>query len=221
MIDDPNEYRRIIELANQLQNVEIRILLKILSAFFSKIHRAQVQYESSEWIIFKQELIDAYRYQMLTCHGDAMSEPSQNLLSSEKKSILPLLIMSQLTKVCESNWIESPDYDYNIENKAANIFWELDDLIDLTKDIKNGQVNSIVIRIEMAQPQFRLKPQNELLIYLLESNTIPMAIEGFCTHLCDLILLLKKMPRSTSEIPFSELILSYICNWIPINFIAS
>jgi hypothetical protein len=207
---------------SQLPSVEARVVLRVICAFFSRLHATvRVPYTSDAWRRFEGLVLEAYRAELSSSNQQSLdrSAIAMTLVASERKSTIPFQIMFQVALICEPSASHSNEL-VEIIQSLGRTFWLMDDLVDLTEDFRVGGANGILLRRQCdLAPAQDAGISVELLVNLLDSNCIATAIVEMSDSLCELLRRIEAIdcyPRSKKDV--REMILVYLCNWLPKRF---
>jgi hypothetical protein len=129
-----------------LNSVESRLLSKITLSFVLRLHAF---YDKSDkrklWKVLMSYIMSAYLAEIKSSQLGC-DEKGDLLEISYKKSTLPFIIICYIVFfITASNYLETDNKKiYKISKTIGEIFWYVDDLIDLLKDLKNNHLNSIL-----------------------------------------------------------------------------
>ncbi len=132
-----------IELLDQLgvvEQAELRLLLKIIAWFFSRIHGIAESDAADE---LHQTLRAAYAAEVQS--SDVITATPEMMTISREKSTLPFHVIDRLAR------IQAPHVGRELElacetlmEDIANLFWRLDDMTDIVRDFQHRQLNSLL-----------------------------------------------------------------------------
>jgi len=215
LFETPQGYIKVAESANYIVLSELRILLKVICLFFLNLHQLNAaSCNPRDWANLKTMLVEAYRAQIQASFFNKYDFERQFDIC-RKKSTLPFLVMSQLCKV-SGGGTASNAHSINVMSEIiASIFWQLDDLVDITKDIQSEDVNSVLL---LAGDKYGTDSfsKEDFARLLLTGPDTEILVKDFCLQLADLFSSFNDGTDETvSGIQFSDLIKTYIRNWLP------
>jgi hypothetical protein len=207
LMDNMDAGLALTKTASNVADTGVRILLKIIGTFFQALHSDASMLEPISHANLKDLIGGAYDAQMRASLWG--SQPQEALPSlSRLKSTLPFLIIGQLAS--------GSSYDQGPGMKIAEVFWKLDDLVDLTEDLAGGNINAILL--SRSSNYFQADPVEKIALaeQYAEGPELSIAIG-------DLALRLDNIYRCCGDAasvpgciyPFGEVLLHYIRSWIP------
>lgn len=222
LTNDPTFCQELAELVGSLPGREVRIVLKVICAFFSRLHDwSLVSRGSPIWAALNSLLIESYRSEMRTVRANSLNHSPPELIdAAARKSTLPFAIMLQIGRVCAgaTGTHEVPAVDELIGRIGA-VFSLVDDLMDLSRDIESGSINTILLRAGGSLSFQQWSPQGELARYLLTGDVIEDAIDSLCTNIKEVVQLLESselhsITEPQLESQLQDSVLTYMRNWI-------
>jgi hypothetical protein len=137
--DAPTHFRRAAE---NISATEARILAKLVAEFFAMIHLNFKGRQTADQRRFGALLLDAYRAEARSDQVDSI--PSSTLVEHcRAKSTLPFDVMSEVAGRLASRR-SSSDAHHAVVRNVATLFWLVDDIVDITRDARNRNANSIL-----------------------------------------------------------------------------
>lgn len=119
---------------------ELRLFGALIAELFRAAHELHAATgNGAAWHGFVEELLGAYRAQLATVEPAA---PAQPLAASRAKSVAPFLVEAQLAALARPDGIAPR----RLVEAIGDVFWRVDDLIDLHADARAGQLNSVQVR---------------------------------------------------------------------------
>jgi hypothetical protein len=171
--------RTFLSKANDTTCGDVRVLLKVIGAFFKELHSLNLSPNTHERVCAL--LTSAYDAELRSTRWDLTT--SAKLSTSAEKSILPFLIIGALARVHAS--AESTNHTgFELDpflRALATTFWLTDDLADVANDCCSDALNSLMVHAEVDGP---CVPNNstEALEWLMKSNAIDEASQCACHH---------------------------------------
>jgi hypothetical protein len=188
LIEDPQAHRDLRRASASIASVEARIVIRVVCAFFAHLHAAGIPPPATL-------LLEAYRAEMVCVRGRELS-PRASLEAAQRKSTLPFALVGRLAR-------DDADTDA-LAKRIGTVFWLLDDVVDLVRDLESGDANALVLAASEAVP--RLQDEREPVARLLDSNAVEESVEALCDNL----------NAARTAAPFMDpLVLMYVRNWIP------
>jgi len=202
---------------DELSTTEIRILLKLIAAFFTGVNTLL---ESNPDKGFRQELFallkEAYRAEVQSVCPD----PDKDLAHIVRaKSTLPFAVIHRLASILTSDSQSSTLYSNavsEIMDCAATMFWLIDDVSDLVYDLQLGSVNSLFLTTSAPWCQASTPLVNySVLAELLEGDAIADTTSKIVVCLTRITDILQDTDQSShSNERLHNIFLAYIRNWL-------
>jgi hypothetical protein len=199
--------------AKRVTPAELRILLKVIAWFFDEVYRQHASSKQDEVFRTLSGLLDqAYRAQMASVHDVGMAQ----MTVSRAKSTLPFIIMGQLACLyavpTDSDVLSAA---HRVAAEIGDLFWEIDDLVDLAEDCRAGNANSILAGIEYAGNRHKTQVQiDRVRLMLADGPGIDDAVRSVANRLASLDCLLgSEHFERASAARLRQAILSYCRVW--------
>jgi len=196
---------------------ELRVLLKIIAWFFSRLHLLSKAVGRSEaWDKLSSLLLEAYRTELHS--ADATAHAEDDLVKvAQAKSTLPFSIIHQVARLC-SAWTH-PEVERAIDSVVSHVattFWLTDDLVDVVPDFQAGDLNVILAQAGIGERQTRELSRNyPVLVRLLEGSYIEEAASRVQSSLVSMVNILQSDNfRNEEAAHFCNVVLSYTRNWM-------
>jgi hypothetical protein len=206
LADHPRGSHELAEAAGAVPVPEIRILLKIISAFYLQAgHYAQGGCDKSAWHRLNDKLLAAYRAEIQSVLGEA---PTQK--TAADKGLLLFNVMLGIVQL-RGDGREGRVVQMFVD-QLGSVFWLLDDLVDLVRDVGTRHVNGIVCQLQAAHPLDAQADEAQLLRLLLHKRVfIDQALDRLASQLTALMAeLAAAEPLWPRAGKFRELILAYL-----------
>lgn len=170
---DVSETRRLELRLTENSQPELRILLRIIVWFHQRIREAAKEEGAADAQRCLAALLrEAYRSETESRVAPAM----ENALEvSRAKSSLPFLIICQTARLLA----KSADGDVEpLARHIGDVFWLVDDLVDIPADFRDGALNAVVIDTSASSAWKRAsREEYEALAGLLRGASIERAID--------------------------------------------
>jgi hypothetical protein len=216
--DDPGAYLDLERSgSSETLAVELRILLKIIAWFFSKLelfYKAGASKEARAKL--SALLLQAHRAELRSTSAGA--DPTVDSMEiSRAKSTLPFAVIHQIVHLCLglSNQETETTLDFLVSNFATT-FWLIDDLVDIVTDFQAGSLNSILVRAG-AKPSRGQDPMDNypVLASLLQGSYIEEAADEICTRVgCVVDTLQREAFSAEAAMQLRKVTLSYLRSWM-------
>jgi hypothetical protein len=201
--------------ANATSYADVRVLYKVIGAFFAKLLELRalgLSHNAYERLV--DLLSRAYEAEMQTIRPNVGN--SAKLAIAADKSILPFMVIGALAWGHAGVGRTSPkDLDLGpISQALGTTFWLADDLADIAMDYRCGALNSLLVRAELGA-DFLCPDSPHALEWLMESNAIDEASEAACHHAALACSLLEKVSSRREVVqPLRVSIANYVRSWI-------
>lgn len=212
---DPTAPERFLAQANAVTCVELRVLLKVIGAFFIKLHErhsTSLALNTDDQVLGL--LARAYEAEMRSTRSDLAS--SAKLSTSADKSKLPFMIIGALARGHAGIDRKNPsDFDLDLFLSAlGTAFWFVDDLADMVIDSRRRALNSLLARAEL-EANYAFEDSAEILKWLMASNAIDEAGQYACDHAALACRLLHEVSsRGVAVQSLRDAIENYVRSWI-------
>jgi len=178
---------------------ETRVVLKILSEVFRRLHKIRLLTEGGEleWDLLLDWILRGFDAQLATLDGPSLEQV-------KVKSIAPLEIIFSVMKftrhVPDTRGAEE---EFRFSSSLSHAIWLIDDIADLKKDYRSGAANSIIISAKAHQ-----EPDRRVLEKCL-IDSCNIALESIYTFSTSL-------QRCNTDVAaqLERTLLSYIRSWL-------
>lgn len=202
---------------NNINSIELRLLSKLIIWFFLKLHAFDIRSGKEDvWERLISCIMSAYHAEINSTYHNRYSK-ADALNISRNKSTLPFLVMYLIARLSPSSTIEESEIDFTpLVIKMGEIFWHIDDLIDVIRDLEPNYLNSIITQINnkidyIDNPQRRYK----ILIELLEGDYIEAQANQICSKIKYILNFLKsKKNKEEDQKLVSNLITFSVRDWM-------
>ena len=183
---------------------ELRILFKAVVRFFELVRANVTTREHLSPLADALEL--AFRAQLDTANPQTCS-----VAAVESKSVLPFTIMLRSIRACcKPETLVAGDHAEDIVRIMGRVFWLVDDLADLCKDLGAGAVNGVLMRVAAPGSAAGATARR-----LLKSQTLADAASEVRDQLAKLIkAIAPSRARMDGGWPFEEWLLVSVRGWI-------
>jgi hypothetical protein len=217
-LQDPAQITHLLDAAEGMAVTEVRILLKLIAAFFlrlqtlgdagdPRLHHIQRRLDQS----------------LLAAHGAELrstsnGNPADNewVSISEAKSTLPFAILGDLAQLsaCPSE-ATARSFQCLVRHVQA-LFWLTDDTADIVSDFQDGALNMLLAQCGAGVDRQRNPARDyPVMARLLASNLIEETVDLICEHLRAVEQMLSTVDAHPKENPrFCAFLRSYIRDWI-------
>jgi len=211
LLGDREFHAKVARASGLVRTVEVRVLLLLISTFFSNLHESMsVGHDSTEWTLLSEMLVTAYKAQVY-CAGLVSSDRLSPvlLIASREKSTLPFKIMLQIDRVCSPKAIGSHEAEATeLINNLASAFWIIDDIADIESDLVSRAVNSVVCECTVQDQRQGSQPH-------LDSMRIGELIASVCAGLSAAVRVLEAPQFGHRQtVRFKEIILASLRSWL-------
>ncbi|MEO1188999.1 MAG: hypothetical protein AAFW60_07995 [Pseudomonadota bacterium] len=186
---------------------ELRILLRIITAFFDGVRRSRRGRPIPERL--GATLSEAYRMEILSLsagHPKSLGKASE---ISRAKSTMPFIVIRELARVRSSKTREKKTDAAALQ--IGEIFWLLDDIVDLVADVRQGALNSVLVSAGNLNPESNAADVGSVLAALLESSIL----EDVADRLVDLITLQREnLSETGGDLHLFQMVCAYARDWI-------
>lgn len=191
LVHDPAAHRAVLAAAESLSSVEARIVVKIVCAFFARFH---IHPDAQLGAL----LLETYRAEMRCTRAIRTTLGAADLLvAANRKSTLPFAVIGRLA----GGGAEPA----GLVADLGTVFWRVDDLVDLWRDLESGDVNGLLLEAAAGSGEPAL--EEDLVRRLLESDVVDAAVEAVCASL-------GSVAHAVAP-PAADLMMMYVRNWIP------
>jgi hypothetical protein len=179
-----------------IKNFELRCVLKLVCAFFSEVRVFTEPAGPVAGAALEDLVLRAYGAEMMCAswQGGSRAVPSTDVV--RQKSILPFQIMWQIARM--DNGV--PPCSDALVSSIGEVFGLQDDLVDLPKDLRRGQVNSIICEIESVHDDCVRSTASEKALALLTQEHVADAARRLCATLLQVLDGLDRASRLRSSI---------------------
>jgi len=196
---DPNAAVELRTLSALVKESETRVVLKILSEVFRRLHKVRLLAQGGEveWDLLLDWISRGFDAQLATLDGPSLEQV-------KVKSIAPLEIIFSVMKftrhVPDTRGAEE---EFRFSSSLSHAIWLIDDIADLKKDYRSGAANSIIMSAKAHQEP----DQRVLEKCLIDSCNI--ALESIYTFSTSLL-------RCNTDVAaqLERTLLSYIRSWL-------
>jgi hypothetical protein len=209
LADDPGAGIEIAADAGSPYRPEIRILFKVVCAFYSMARRnARGSLDSETWGRLNALLVDAYRAEIRSVYGLA---PLDRSAAAAATKILPFEIMLQIAMLGNAALTASHHASAcDLARNIGTVLWLADDLTDLAKDLDAGSVNALVCEAQGLHSLELPEDRCELRRRLLTGEFIGRAVERLGSSLDRVARALDAVEPCRPELrDFRDLILAF------------
>lgn len=202
---------------NTISSTELRLLLKIILWFFLKLHSHYIQ--SGKENLRKRlisHVLSAYDAEIASSNHNKYSK-TEAFNISRNKSMLPFLVIYLITRLPDSSTIEKSENDFNsFMTNMGEIFWLVDDLVDVIRDLESNHLNSVLIQvndkiddIEISQIQYKI------LVELLNGDYIETQANQIYSKIYSVLNFLESKKFREEDIKMvKNLIVFSVRNWM-------
>lgn len=215
--DDPGACQDLEFRSKGVSTDELRVLLKIIAWFFSRLHLLSEATEGSgAWDKLSSLLLEAYRTELRS--ASVSTNAGDDLVRvSQAKSTLPFRVIHQVAHLFSGSVNQEVEsaVDSLMSHVATN-FWLMDDLVDVVRDFRAGDLNSILAQTGASVWRVQELSQNyAILARLLEGCYIEEAVDRVQASLVSAVTILQSDHCHSDEaIRFRNIVLSYTRNWM-------
>jgi hypothetical protein len=170
---------------NNINSIELRLLSKLIIWFFLKLHTFNIRSGKEDvWKRLISCVMSAYHAEINSADYNRYSK-TDALNISRNKSTLPFSVIYLIARLSPSSTIEESEIDFTpLVINMGEIFWLIDDLIDVIRDLESYYLNSIITQINnkidyIDDPQWRYK----ILVDLLEGDYIEARANQICSKI--------------------------------------
>jgi hypothetical protein len=155
--------RRLRRRAEALKHFELRCILSIVSGFFIEMQKRFEFVGDAASSQLEQLILRAYCAQMVCSNWKEDQSAASLLEAIREKSVLPFNIIHRIA--CLGGGTQA--ISEALASEIGEIFAQLDDLVDLSKDLRDGQVNSLLIECGANEGEPRSFATYEMALSLL------------------------------------------------------
>ena len=213
---EPDAARRHGEVFGQVEDDEIRILLKIVAAFFRELHSLYAAAGSQPSPRMAALLEQAYLAELSSTQDGGAPRASDPTRTAELKSTLPFVIIGQiaLAGVPCAPASAAAGVD-RLAAELGGVFWLVDDLADLATDARSGSLNAVLLRAglspELSRDSTALRRgMGDLLDGLVIEDTAADVV----TRLASVDRVLASFARDESAGRLRQIVRCYVRSWI-------
>jgi hypothetical protein len=215
--DDPRTSQDLSSSLDDVSADELRLLLKIIIWFFSRLHSLYDACKREEiWKNLSSLLLKAYRAEIASANIGLTSK-SDLLKVSRAKSTLPFAVMRQLVYLnVKPLSRETEQIVDSLVDNVSKIFWLTDDLIDIVRDFQARALNTILVQAVNDSSWSQDPSRNySVLARLLEGNYVEEAVNDVHVSIA-LVSDLLRAGNFQDDIAtqFRNTVLSYMRNWM-------
>lgn len=200
---DPESPRALLNAARNARDPEVRLLLQIIAAVYTDLHRMADGNRNGAFHRVTSLLSSAYAAEMQSAAAGAVG-PGDRLAVARAKSTLPFAIIGAIGDLaCDA----PPSSDCaGLTDDIATIFWLTDDLVDLVADVRSGALNAIAATIAGTETL----TLTEILSRVLDGG----AIEETAATIRDAVVRVCMRVRDRPPGGFDHVVPSYVRGWL-------
>ena len=217
MIIDKDRCRKLLDECEAISAPEARLLSKLVISFFDRLHLLYSESgRKNAWKNVTSSILSSYRSEIKSSACNRSSFKDAYVIGREK-STLPFQVIFHIAQLSPFTIPEDScgDLTAYIDN-LGELFWLLDDLMDVIPDLQSKHLNSIILEIrEKLQETKTSSPIYEILVKLLNGNYIESQTDKICFRI-EKILDPPMISRYSGKIPktIHEFIASYVRSWM-------
>ena len=170
-----NDPKALSELESEIENLEapeLRVLLRIIVAYFRGVYR-HCGSTGGDSERLQELLLESYRAEMHSVSSNKSNSELSRI--ARAKSTLPFLVIRELARI-KTTEDQARRVDVAAED-IGEIFWRIDELMDLVLDFRNRSLNSLLLpKSDTPMPVVEAYSRDAL-IGLLESRELENAAD--------------------------------------------
>ena len=203
--------------SGKIPSIEIRLLTKIIAWFFYKLHSFRRKSANTDiWKKLISALLSAYKSE-LASSTISKSHGKRALRISKNKSTLPFIVIYLVIELHSNLKEKVNDVDFMpFALQIGEIFWMVDDLIDILQDLETFSMNSILMQIT-PDMHFKVdaKSKYDVLTDLLNGEYIKEHVSRLIFKINSSLDFLRSKNVKYNVLEWIRtLILGYVRNWI-------
>ena len=223
LADDPRGAPALLAAARAHPSPEIRILLKVVSAFYTRARDAAARPlaagDTGAFRRLNELLLQAYGAQIRAAGAppasgglEAVEAVGAVETAARAKSILPFEVMLQVAALGDAA-PDPPAAARALARDVGTVFWLADDLVDLCKDLRTHSANALLCEARRTYAITARSPDGDahLLRRLLEGPLLDQAVERLGSSLASVARALDAAPSTPR---FRDLLAAYVGVWI-------
>jgi hypothetical protein len=197
---------------------ELRAVLAVFVAFYAQAQEfARIRRAEPCWRRLNDRLIEAYRAEIVTVSRQRQHMPIPDLqAAAQRKSVLPFQIMLGVARLGGND--ASAAHDLRAECVAQRIgmaFSLTDDLMDLSRDHRSGDVNTLLLDQMLAPTDDgRHTSRNRAPNPIASESRLDEAADAIVTHLAASIKLAGSSSSAMDQNGFRDMLVGYTQNWL-------
>jgi hypothetical protein len=199
---------------------EVRILLKLIAAFFAALHALGPADDPG-----LRAIRDRVFASLLAAHAAELQSTggavTEDLVAvSEAKSTLPFAIIGDIARLGASGDEAGSEAVRSLVDHVRTVFWLTDDLADIVLDLQTGALNSLLARYGgVAHHQHDPARDYPVLARLLASREIEETAASIAAHLRAAVVLTRSAtgsprPGAGPRDDLGTLLACYVRDWI-------
>jgi hypothetical protein len=188
----------------------IRTLLILILGFFTEMQQLDGSPAARRRI--NEALIEAYRAEMATmtksADGIGLAERTN---AARRKSTLPFIVMLAVARQCGDQTTGDVAQAEGLVECLGAVFSLTDDLVDLARDYRSGDANTILLGAGARRPSAsRLGQYHKALC----ERQIPLAVDGIVTNLAAAAEITELSAAAGDVRHFRDVLVGYTQSWL-------
>lgn len=201
---------------NNISSTELRILSKITIGFILKLHSIYMQSGREE--IMKRLIscvMNAYHAEIASLNYDQYSKKDAFNISRDK-SKLPFLVIYLIARLPISSTVEKFKDNFTFINNVGEIFWLIDDLVDVIQDLELNHLNSLLIQVnDKIDVREKSQLKYKILVELLNRDYFEEQVNQIFSKIDSTLFYLKNENFEEDDIlKVKNFTLFYVRNWM-------